>query len=88
MVGERDEHIHYRLMYLGHSHRTAVLLMYGWAMLLAVGLVIAGTISWGRFVLAFAAAGGTVLLAHARSAAPGQGRHRPREGAGQRVETL
>jgi UDP-GlcNAc:undecaprenyl-phosphate/decaprenyl-phosphate GlcNAc-1-phosphate transferase len=62
MVGERDEHIHYRLVYLGHSHRTAVLLMYGWAMLLAVGLVIAGTISWGRFVLAFAAAGGTVLL--------------------------
>jgi UDP-GlcNAc:undecaprenyl-phosphate GlcNAc-1-phosphate transferase len=62
MVGERDEHIHYRLLYLGHTHRRAVLLMYGWAMLLAVGLVIAGTISWGRFVLAFAAAGGTVLL--------------------------
>lgn len=62
MVGERDEHIHYRLLGLGHSHRRAVLLMYGWAMLLAVGLVVAGTISWGRFVLAFAAAAGTVLL--------------------------
>jgi UDP-GlcNAc:undecaprenyl-phosphate GlcNAc-1-phosphate transferase len=62
MVGERDEHIHYRLLYLGHSHRRAVLLMYGWATLLAVGLVVAGTISWGRFVLAFTAAAGTVLL--------------------------
>jgi UDP-GlcNAc:undecaprenyl-phosphate GlcNAc-1-phosphate transferase len=62
MVGERDEHIHYRLLRLGHSHRGAVLLMYGWAAVLAVGLVAAGTISWGRFVLAFAVAGGTVLL--------------------------
>ena len=62
MVGERDEHIHYRLLRLGHSHRRAVLIMYGWAMLLAVGLVIAGTISWGRFVLAIAAAGGSVLI--------------------------
>ena len=62
MVGERDEHIHYRLVQLGHSHRRAVLVMYGWALVLAVGLVVAGTISWGRFVLAFAAAGGTVLL--------------------------
>jgi UDP-GlcNAc:undecaprenyl-phosphate GlcNAc-1-phosphate transferase len=62
MVGERDEHIHYRLLQLGHSHRRAVLVMYGWALILAVGLVVAGTISWGRFVLAFAAAGGTVLL--------------------------
>ena len=62
MIGERDEHIHYRLLRLGHSHRRAVLVMYGWALLLAVGLVIAGTISWGRFVLAIAAAAGTVLI--------------------------
>lgn len=62
MVGERDEHIHYRLLQLGHSHRRAVLVMYGWALVLAIGLVVAGTISWGRFLLAFAAAGGTVLL--------------------------
>jgi UDP-GlcNAc:undecaprenyl-phosphate GlcNAc-1-phosphate transferase len=62
MIGERDEHIHYRLLRLGHSHRRAVLLMYGWALILAIGLVIAGTISWGRFVLAFAAAGGIVVL--------------------------
>jgi UDP-GlcNAc:undecaprenyl-phosphate GlcNAc-1-phosphate transferase len=62
MVGERDEHIHYRLLQIGHSHRRAVLVMYGWALVLAVGLVVAGTISWGRFVLAFAVAAGTVLL--------------------------
>jgi UDP-GlcNAc:undecaprenyl-phosphate GlcNAc-1-phosphate transferase len=62
MVGERDEHIHYRLLRLGHSHRRAVLIMYGWAAILAVGLVLAGTISWGRFVLAFAIAAGTVLF--------------------------
>lgn len=62
MIGERDEHIHYRLLRLGHSHRRAVLLMYGWALVLAVGLVLAGTISWGRFVLAFAVAAGTVVL--------------------------
>ena len=62
MVGERDEHIHYRLLEFGHTHRRAVLVMYGWALVLAVGLVIAGTISWGRFVLAFAVAAGMVLL--------------------------
>ncbi len=62
MVGERDDHIHYRLLQLGHSHRRAVLLMYGWAAILALGLVLAGTISWGRFVLASVVAAGTVLI--------------------------
>lgn len=62
MVGERDEHLHYRLLELGHSHRRAVLLMYGWALVLATGLVVAGSISWGRFLLAVAAAVGTVLI--------------------------
>jgi UDP-GlcNAc:undecaprenyl-phosphate GlcNAc-1-phosphate transferase len=62
MAGERDEHIHYRLLRLGHTHRRAVLVMYAWALVLAVGLVVAGTISWGRFLLAFAVAGGTVLV--------------------------
>ena len=57
-----NEHIHDRLLRLGHSHRQAVLVMYGWALVLAAGLVVAGTISWGRFVLAFAVAGGTVIL--------------------------
>jgi UDP-GlcNAc:undecaprenyl-phosphate GlcNAc-1-phosphate transferase len=57
-----NEHIHDRLLRLGHTHRQAVLVMYGWALVLAAGLVVAGTISWGRFVLAFAVAGGTVVL--------------------------
>jgi UDP-GlcNAc:undecaprenyl-phosphate GlcNAc-1-phosphate transferase len=57
-----NEHIHDRLLRLGHSHRQAVLVMYGWALVGAVGLVVAGTISWGRFLLAFALAGGTVVL--------------------------
>jgi UDP-GlcNAc:undecaprenyl-phosphate/decaprenyl-phosphate GlcNAc-1-phosphate transferase len=62
MVGERDEHIHYRLLQIGHSHRRAVLVMYGWALLLATGLVVAGTISWGRFLLAFTVAAGMAAL--------------------------
>lgn len=62
MVGERDEHIHYQLLRLGHSHRRAVLLMYGWALLLTIGLVVAGTVSWGRFLLASVIAVGTVGL--------------------------
>lgn len=57
-----QEHIHYRLLRLGHSHRQAVLVMYGWAGLLVGGLVLAGTMPWGRFLLAFAIAGGTVAL--------------------------
>ncbi len=56
------EHIHHRLLRLGHTHRQAVLLMYGWALLLAGGLVVAGVMPWGRFLLAFAVAGGTVAL--------------------------
>ncbi len=62
MVGERHQHIHYRLLEFGHSHRRAVLLMYCWAFVLSVGLVVAGTISWGRFVLAFAVAIGTIAI--------------------------
>lgn len=56
------EHIHYRLLRLGHSQKQAVVVMYAWAILLAVGLVMAGTISWGRFALAFAVAVGTAVL--------------------------
>ena len=56
------EHIHYRLLRLGHSQRQAVLVMWGWAAVLAAGLVAAGRIPWGRFVLAFAMGIGTVVL--------------------------
>lgn len=57
-----QEHIHYRLLRLGHSHRQAVLIMYTWAGLLTAGLISAGAMSWGRFLLAFAVAGGTLAL--------------------------
>jgi UDP-GlcNAc:undecaprenyl-phosphate/decaprenyl-phosphate GlcNAc-1-phosphate transferase len=80
MVGERNQHIHYRLLEFGHSHRRAVLLMYCWAFILSVGLVVAGTISWGRFVLAFAVAIGTIgiltLGPRLRSAPPRSGAER------------
>jgi UDP-GlcNAc:undecaprenyl-phosphate GlcNAc-1-phosphate transferase len=56
------EHIHHRLMRLGHSHRQAVLVMYGWALLLAGGLIVAGVMPWGRFLLMFAVAVGTVAI--------------------------
>ncbi|HVL80950.1 MAG TPA: MraY family glycosyltransferase [Actinomycetota bacterium] len=57
------EHIHHRLMRLGHSHRQAVLVMYGWALLLSGGLVVAAVLPLGRFLLAFAVAGGTIAVA-------------------------
>jgi UDP-GlcNAc:undecaprenyl-phosphate GlcNAc-1-phosphate transferase len=56
------EHIHYRLLRLGHSQRQAVLVMWGWGAVLAAGLVAAGRIPWGRFILAFATGIGTVVL--------------------------
>ncbi|HVE91120.1 MAG TPA: MraY family glycosyltransferase [Actinomycetota bacterium] len=70
------EHIHHRLMRFGHSQREAVLVMYGWALLLAAGLVMAGVMPWGAYALAFAVAGGTVgLLTFApRLRAPRQAR--------------
>lgn len=57
-----QEHIHYRLLRFGHSQRQAVLVLCGWAVLGAAGLVLAGRMSWGRFILAFALAGGTIVL--------------------------
>jgi UDP-GlcNAc:undecaprenyl-phosphate GlcNAc-1-phosphate transferase len=62
MKGRWDEHIHYRLLRLGHSQRQAVLVMWGWGALLSSGLVVAGRIPSGRFYLAFAIGIGTVVL--------------------------
>jgi UDP-GlcNAc:undecaprenyl-phosphate GlcNAc-1-phosphate transferase len=62
MKGRWDEHIHYQLLRLGHSQRQAVLVMWGWAAILAAGLVVAGRMPWGRFILAFAVGIGTVML--------------------------
>jgi UDP-GlcNAc:undecaprenyl-phosphate GlcNAc-1-phosphate transferase len=56
------EHIHHRLMRLGHSHRQAVLVMYGWALLGGGGLVVIVILPWSRFLLTFALAAATVAL--------------------------
>jgi len=56
-IGQADkEHIHHRLLEIGHSHRSAVLLMYLWSAListsaLAVGLI-DGRLAVGAVVLA------------------------------------
>lgn len=49
-------HVHHRLMEMGHSHRGAVLLLYGWA------LTVAGTTVALAFLPAWLAIGGGVLL--------------------------
>ncbi len=36
--------------------------MWGWGALLTLGLVLAGRVSWGRLILAFAVGVGTVVL--------------------------
>lgn len=56
------EHIHHRLMNIGHSHRRAVLIMYGWAALLAGGLVLAGRVPWGAYTLAAVVLTATVAV--------------------------
>lgn len=71
-----QEHIHYRLLRLGHSQRQAVLVMCGWAALGTSGLVLAGRMPWGRFILAFALAGGTVVLLTMAPRLRGAGRSR------------
>jgi UDP-GlcNAc:undecaprenyl-phosphate/decaprenyl-phosphate GlcNAc-1-phosphate transferase len=65
-LGQADkEHIHHRLMDIGHSHRQAVLLMYLWSALIAgsalsVGLIdgwlAAGAVTMGAVVLFLATA--------------------------------
>lgn len=52
------EHLHHRIMEMGHSHRGAVLLLYGWA------IALAGTVVAWAFIPAPAALGvGLLLLA-------------------------
>jgi UDP-GlcNAc:undecaprenyl-phosphate GlcNAc-1-phosphate transferase len=52
-IGHADkEHLHHRLMDIGHSHRQAVLLMYLWTGLIAVSGLAVGFIN-GRLVVGF-----------------------------------
>lgn len=44
------QHLHHRLLAQGHSHWGAVLLMYGWAAVISVGLVVIALTSWASAV--------------------------------------
>ena len=46
------EHLHHRLMEIGHSHTRAVLVMYSWTALLAFGMVALSVSGDGLLVLA------------------------------------
>jgi UDP-GlcNAc:undecaprenyl-phosphate GlcNAc-1-phosphate transferase len=46
------QHLHYRLLEIGHSHRRAVLILYAWSALLA-GSVVALSFTGPRRVLPF-----------------------------------
>ena len=71
-IGQADkEHIHHRLLDIGHSHRSAVLLMYLWSALisasaLAIGLI-DGRLAVGAIILS---AGGAVRSDGAPAAGP------------------
>ncbi len=50
-IGHADkEHLHHRLLEIGHGHRQAVLLMYLWSALVSAGALAVGLID-GRFVV-------------------------------------
>ncbi len=55
------QHLHHRLLEIGHSHRRAVLLMYGWTAVVAFGTVLVGLRS--DWVTAVVVALALVLLA-------------------------
>ena len=57
------EHLHHLLLAFGHSHRRAVLVLYYWSLILALGTVGPAYVSWGVLLpmLAVGAGGGVVL---------------------------
>jgi UDP-GlcNAc:undecaprenyl-phosphate GlcNAc-1-phosphate transferase len=61
-LGQADkEHIHHRLMDIGHSHRQAVLLMYLWSGLISASALAVGLID-GRLAAGAVLAGAVVLF--------------------------
>jgi UDP-GlcNAc:undecaprenyl-phosphate GlcNAc-1-phosphate transferase len=68
------EHIHHRLMDIGHSHRKAVLLMYLWSALISASALALALIN-GRLVVGMILAG-TALVVAATSLLPRMGRSR------------
>jgi UDP-GlcNAc:undecaprenyl-phosphate/decaprenyl-phosphate GlcNAc-1-phosphate transferase len=60
--GQADkEHIHHRLMEIGHTHRQAVLLMYLWSLLISGSALAIGVID-GRLAVSAILAGATLLF--------------------------
>jgi UDP-GlcNAc:undecaprenyl-phosphate GlcNAc-1-phosphate transferase len=55
------EHLHHRLMDIGHSHRKAVLLMYLWSALISASALAVGLID-GRVTVGLILAGASVLF--------------------------
>ena len=56
-IGHADkEHLHHRLMEIGHGHRQAVLLMYLWSALVSACALAVGLID-GRFFVGMLVAG-------------------------------
>jgi UDP-GlcNAc:undecaprenyl-phosphate GlcNAc-1-phosphate transferase len=61
-IGHADkEHIHHRLMEIGHSHPRAVLLMYLWSLLISCSALAVGLID-GRTTVGLVLLGATVLF--------------------------
>jgi UDP-GlcNAc:undecaprenyl-phosphate GlcNAc-1-phosphate transferase len=61
-IGVADkEHIHHRLLDIGHSHKQAVLLMYLWSLLISGSALAIGLID-GRFAAGLVLVGATVLF--------------------------
>jgi UDP-GlcNAc:undecaprenyl-phosphate GlcNAc-1-phosphate transferase len=61
-IGHADkEHLHHRLLEVGHGHRQAVLLMYLWSALVSAGALAVGLID-GRFVVGLILIGAASLF--------------------------
>lgn len=61
------QHLHHRLLEIGHSHRRAVLIMWLWAALFGFGTVVAGlyagpVVWWSLGAMAVLTIGGTVVI--------------------------
>ncbi len=56
------QHLHHRLLEIGHSHRRAVLIMWSWAALIAFGTVLTSLYTGARMYLSLAGMGVVVLL--------------------------
>jgi UDP-GlcNAc:undecaprenyl-phosphate GlcNAc-1-phosphate transferase len=56
------KHLHHRMLAIGHSHRTSVLIMYLWAALFAGSVVWLSIVSTPLYVLAFVTVGAMLAL--------------------------